>query len=247
MLQLEQENKCPDCLYLKLKGRLVPRTRPWLPFLPLKPAVRQIDLYLTLNFDCQWLSLLGGRVKYGLVGGDLRLYLVNGTIPYPNRAFNNKLVPTIEKTRKVRSLDKSQKKLGASVGELQVKPTVEANAERTWERTSEFAHLCSQITTYGSNESPGWRFEVKTGEPILQDGLIDVKLATLNVTTLPCQVEARFSSSMRNVRITDAEGLWPEDIHRKKLAILERAIVHRTLAPQMKPYLSKTLLILTHE
>ena len=41
----------------------------------------QIDLPITIEFNEQWESLLGGRVKFGLKGGTLKLKLENGQIP----------------------------------------------------------------------------------------------------------------------------------------------------------------------
>ena len=41
----------------------------------------QIDLPITIEFNEQWESLEGGRVKFGLKGGTLRLNLENAQIP----------------------------------------------------------------------------------------------------------------------------------------------------------------------
>ncbi|GET42036.1 pentapeptide repeat-containing protein [Microseira wollei] len=57
---LESENKYPDCLSMKLEA--IPVT-----------DQQELDLYLTLEFNQQWESLLGGRVKFGLKGGELKL------------------------------------------------------------------------------------------------------------------------------------------------------------------------------
>lgn len=67
MFQLHHKNKFPDCLCMKLEGILV--------------ESEQIDLPITIEFNEQWKSLLGGRVKFGLKGGTLRLHLENAQIP----------------------------------------------------------------------------------------------------------------------------------------------------------------------
>jgi hypothetical protein len=64
--QLHHENKFPDCLYMELEAILV--------------ESEQIDLPMTIEFNEQWKSLLGGRVKFGLKGGTLRLNLENAQI-----------------------------------------------------------------------------------------------------------------------------------------------------------------------
>ena len=67
MSLIHHENKFPDCLIMKLEGILV--------------ESEQIDLPITIEFNEQWESLLGGRVKFGLKGGTLKLKLENGQIP----------------------------------------------------------------------------------------------------------------------------------------------------------------------
>jgi hypothetical protein len=66
IFQLHHENKFPDCLCMQLEGILV--------------ESEQIDLPITIEFNEQWESLLGGRVKFGLKGGTLRFNLENGQI-----------------------------------------------------------------------------------------------------------------------------------------------------------------------
>src|SRR4028119_360647 len=67
MSQVYHENKFPDCLYMHLEGILV--------------ESEQIDLPITIEFNEQWESVEGGRVKFGLKGGTLKLNLENGHIP----------------------------------------------------------------------------------------------------------------------------------------------------------------------
>jgi len=57
----QQDNKCPDFLYLDLEFKDTPTDRLEQTELPQKK-----DLYLTLNFNEEWLELPGGKVKYGL-------------------------------------------------------------------------------------------------------------------------------------------------------------------------------------
>ncbi len=65
--QIRHENKFPDCLYMELEAILV--------------ESEQIDLPIAIEFNEQWESLLGGRVKFGLKGGTLKLKLENSQIP----------------------------------------------------------------------------------------------------------------------------------------------------------------------
>lgn len=69
--QPQHENRCPDCLYMELQA------------IPVNSD--QIDLPVTMHFNEQWEPLLNGRVKFGVKGGELKLKLKNGEIPYDSR------------------------------------------------------------------------------------------------------------------------------------------------------------------
>lgn len=60
------QDNFPDCLSMKLEGILI--------------KSEQIDLPITIYFNEQWQSVEGGRVKFGLKGGTLKLKLENGQI-----------------------------------------------------------------------------------------------------------------------------------------------------------------------
>ncbi len=60
---IETHNVYPDCVFLELE---------------IQTKDEQIlDLYLTMKFNEQWTDLCGGRVKFGLKGGELKLTLSN--------------------------------------------------------------------------------------------------------------------------------------------------------------------------
>lgn len=235
MLQLKLENRCPDCLYIKLTGT------------PKPSAINQVDLHLTINFNEQWQNIIGGRVKLGLKGGELRLKLHNGTMPYELRELTGPLAFSIEKTRQEQSGRKTQSGMKAelsnvgvvSAGAAKAEIKASAGAEQTQEVTDEFQFTTCQITTKGSEENPAWAFAVKTGEPVLKGLLNQASLGILNVKAKPCLVEATFEVSKRDIYLTDAEGLWPSDISRNKRAVLERAIALHLLQSKFQPYLSR--------
>lgn len=235
MLQLKPENRCPDCLYIKLTVT------------PKQAAINQIDLYLTINFNEQWQNIIGGRVKLGLKGGELRLKLHNGTMPYESRGLTGSLAFSIEKTRQKQAGRKTQSGIKAELSNVAVVPAMSAKAEvkasagteQTQEVTDEFQFTTCQITTKGSEENPAWAFAVKTGEPVLKGLLKNALLGTLNVKAKPCLVEATFEVSKRDIYLTDAEGLWPSDISRNKRAVLERALALHLLQSKFQPYLSR--------
>lgn len=245
--QPEPENKFPYCLYMKLEGIPVqPDSQDYLGVWQPSPHIRQIDLHLTISFSEQWEVLKGGRVKFGLKGGELRLKLANSEIPFEDRELggavelsrqrkqSNPQARRVPKGRDIRlpptNFPLVRGKSGASgqVGKV-TKPSEPEPVKKS---------IC-HITTKVLEDNPVWLFEEEIGEPVLKGFLEKAKLATLKVTALPCSVEATFEVSKRDVCLTDAEGLWPPDISRNKRAVLERLIIQRLLEPKLKPYLSR--------
>jgi uncharacterized protein YjbI with pentapeptide repeats len=70
LLQLETQNHYPACLGMELTLQPVQSD---------SPDSHSVELYLTLEFDEQWQLLLGGRVKFGIKGGELHLELDSST------------------------------------------------------------------------------------------------------------------------------------------------------------------------
>ena len=95
-----------------------------------------------------------------------------------------------------------------------------------------------QISTQGSTTNPIWNFRAITSQAVLNGVIDNVKLGTVQVSALPCNVEVSFSISLGDIAITDAEGLWSSEISRNKLAVLERLMVLRILEPKLTPHLS---------
>lgn len=69
LFQLKTHNRYPDCLKMELTTH---------PLESDSPNHCLVELYLTLEFGEQWEPILGGRVKWGLKGGQLRLQLGSG-------------------------------------------------------------------------------------------------------------------------------------------------------------------------
>src|SRR3712207_2716646 len=89
----EPENNCPDCLCMELEA--VPASSEEFPDNRLPP----INLHLSLQFNEQWEQLPGGRIKFGLKGGELRVKLQNGKIPLASRNLAGSLMLSVPKDR----------------------------------------------------------------------------------------------------------------------------------------------------
>lgn len=76
---LESQNKYPDCLSMKLEA---------IPVHSGSTDTHELDLYLTLEFNEQWESLLGGRIKFGFKSGELKLKLEGGEFSLVSGEFS---------------------------------------------------------------------------------------------------------------------------------------------------------------
>jgi hypothetical protein len=80
---------------------------------------------------------------------------------------------------------------------------------------------------------------VERGEPVLKGFLKNTTLATMNVMAKPCSVKATFEVLPQDVYMTEAKGLWSQNISKKRRAVIERAIIRRFLERKLMPYLSR--------
>jgi hypothetical protein len=233
--QPEPENKWPGCLYLKLEGIPVePENQDGLDWWHTSTQTHQINLYLTIKFDEQWQTIKNGRIKFGLKGGELRLKLENGEIPYEDRELSGSIELSIPNPRQ--ELDVTKNGQGAR---SLIKAQPNSSKEQKLPSIELMPVTICHVTTKVSEENPVWIFEEEKGESVLKGFLKKAKLATMNAIALPCRVEATFEVSRRDVCLTDAEGLWPPNISRNKRAVLDRLIIQRLLEPKFKPYLSR--------
>ncbi|WP_139240688.1 hypothetical protein [Geitlerinema sp. PCC 9228] len=233
--QPEPENKCSDCLFMRLTGTPVRSLWPW---------QKLIELNLTLAFGEQSQKLPAGEVSFGIKAGELRLTLKNGFIPYRKRELNNDIfelsIPKERQTSKSGKKKGSVKASAANSGEL--KGETIASREDITETKDKFKFRSPQITTKGSEENPAWEFEIKTGEPCIKGDIQNKKLATVIVKEQrqPCEIEATFQVSGRDIYISKGEGLWPSHITNRKTAIIEKYFIYYCkIKPKIKPYLSK--------
>jgi hypothetical protein len=209
--------------------------------LPVEPGstdTQQIDLYLSVNFNAHWEPLLGGRFKFGLTGGKLRLKLENGEMPLATRELSGLFDLCVQDVKQQQQDIENQSRVETAVGES--KPGVQNKpaTEKTTKQIAQSQLTSCQVSTEGSEANPTWLFGVKTGKPILKGLLKKAKLGTLNVTGQPWRVEATFEVSAPDVHLTDAEDLWHHDISPNKHAVLERKLILFLLETKLKRYLS---------
>ncbi|WP_293151940.1 pentapeptide repeat-containing protein [Microcoleus sp. bin48.metabat.b7b8b9.023] len=215
MRSLESHNKYPDCLWMQLEAIPVPSVA---------AQTQQLDIHLSLNFNEHWEPLLGGRVKFGLQGGTLKLNLENCEIPVASR----QLVGDFE----LSPIDSSTEVLST-----ESQPEVRDNekAEKIQETDCTFCH----VSTIGDDTKPAWIFSLKRGKPVLKGLLKSAKLGEFPAK--PLRIAAAFEVAKEDIYLTDAEGLWPHDITPNQHSVLER-ILTVYLANKLQPALSWALL-----
>lgn len=228
----DPENKCPECLFLDLEKVSI------LEGILKQPSANKIDLYFTINFNEQWENLIIGRVKFGIRGGELRLKLDNGKIPYASRSFNSPLSVSTVVEIELGQSSENVNEVGASLSVDKPGLTAKRNEKSTLGRKEKFQETIFNISTKGSEEKPTWVFKANRDDMVMIGTLTDKKLATMEIISNPYSITATFEISMRDVRLTDSEGL-PSDISRNKWAWIERRIILWLLESKLKPYMSK--------
>jgi hypothetical protein len=211
----------------------------WFPKKTLK--TNKYDLYLTLNFSEQWETLSGGRIKFGLKAGELRLKLENARIPYELRSHNDPFELSVEKERQRQEGHKTQQVAEGSWGASKTGAKAKFSTEKTEGSTDKFHLVVCQVETKGTPEEPAWNFRGETGEPVLRGSLIKTKLATIEVIApeQPWSCEATFNISSRDVRITGGERAWLQDLIPEKRDSLDIALAKWSLRHKLKSPLSR--------
>ena len=238
--QPEPENKCLGCFFMKLEGIPVqPQKQDILNLKPKFAATEQVNLHLTIQFNEQRELLLGGHLKFGLKGGKLRIQLENSEIPLESRQLIGSFELSIQTERPQQEDSQNQSTVRDSVAKDQSKVKANLNKNQPVAATDKFQVTVCQVTTTGSQENPAWIFEVERGEPVLKGFLKNATLATMNVMAKPCSVQATFEVLPQDVYMTEAKGLWSQNISKKRRAVIERAIIRRFLERKLMPYLSR--------
>ena len=198
----------------------------------------QINLHLTIQFKEQWEQLLEGRVKFGLKGGQLSVKLNNGKISLSSNHLSGSCKLAIQPERQQED-NENQSDREASLGKGKLEEKTNPSPKKTTGRTNNVQFTTCQISIKGSKEIPVWVLGVESSEPVLKGLLKNALLATINVKAKPCYVEAIFHVLPQDVCMTEAEGIWPQNISKKRRLIMERAIIRHFFKRKLMPYLSR--------
>jgi hypothetical protein len=239
----EHENRCPECLHLKISGEVVAAKGLLASLQNSEPEA--IDLSVRINFNEQWVKFSFGRVKFGLQGGELRLKLENGKMPSELR--NQDLKKSLEREMSVErqsggEQERKSQVEGSLAPDLSKAGLKGVGEERQQDsRLDKFQLNIAQISHKGADDQPVWVFENKTREPVLLGELAD-SLGKMLIEGIPWSVEATFTPEMRQVVITGLENLFKDDISGRKLKAFELGVAKLFLKNKTQPYLSRQVL-----
>lgn len=219
-------NKYPDCLWMQLEA---------VPIQKSATELQHLNLYLSINFNEHWQPLLGGRVKFGLQGGMLKLNLTNCEIPLASRQLVGDLnLDAAAETQPI------QNSIEILVTENRPEIRDDPNPNKIAQQIDETDGTSCHVSTIGDDTSPAWVFELERGKPVLKGLLTSAKLGEIIATNY--RIDATFEVTKEDVHITDAEGLWPHDITPNQHSVLERILTVYLQANQLQPALSWALL-----
>jgi hypothetical protein len=197
----------------------------------------QLNLHLTIQFNEQQEQLLEGRIKFGLKGGKLSVKLKNGKISLSSNHLSGSYKLAIQQERQQEKSENQSLDTSLSEGKLEGKTN--PTPKNTIGRTDNIQFTTCQVTIKGSEEIPVWVIGVESTESVLKGLLKNALLATINVKAKPCYVEAIFHVLPQDVCLSEAEGIWPQNISKKRRLIIERAIVRHFFKRKLMPYLSR--------
>lgn len=221
--QTSSENKFPGCLVMELQGILI--------------NADKVELQLNLQFNEDWKDITGGRIKFGLRSGELRLKLANATIPLDARELVELFPTSIQKEIQTQASSESQYGIEATFSDS--KPGIKGTLgdKRTTGISEKFQITSSQITGKGDSKNPIWVFEPRRDKSVFKTMLKSAKLATADISKLPCCIEAKFVVSLEDICITDGEGIIPK-VTRQGDVILKKFLIKKLILPNLEPYLS---------
>jgi hypothetical protein len=233
-------NKFPNCVYIKIHTlQSIKAVADPMSDLSDDSGISELnkcfDLLLTIRFGEEEIKVAGGVISFGLKRGELRFNLENGMMPIESQELTGVLQNQIElqmQEEKTREFEGSTS-ISAAGGVM--------TRKKAANKTSTIGDVkIYSIYTKGTEERPIWVFEAKSHEPILKGQMTKVLIGRVSILENECSIDAVFEiRGQRDIFLTDAGGLWSPDIGRNKLAVLEREIFLRFIAPKLRPYLSR--------
>lgn len=195
---------------------------------------------LSITFGRHHVNIPGGRIWFGLRGGELALRPSGGQFSNGHFWPQNPLEVKVEVKRTLRT-EQSRKLSQSASAKADLEPLTagfnygsgsEISSAQIIEDAAQFVHW--RISSHGSPIHAIWSFEAAPGEPCLDGRLVAQAIARFASAAEIGTVNAQFSVFKKDIRPLAAEGLWPEDISNSKRAVLG-AWIRKLIAKRMGP------------
>lgn len=230
MSDLPAENRFSDLVFVKLIA-CSPKSKSLIGNISSRKKDYSVELKLTIRFGTQTFPVPGGYIRVGLRQGEFKLSLRNGKIPLEKMGLVNPLQLTVEVEQQQGSGRESETTVALAAG-LKIKDSIQ--------QATKLKSQASKVRNRGTENNPIWEFISNPIEsPYLIGQLTDSSLGEVEVNSQPCNLHSLFTVNFQKDLHLEGEGLWPKDISRNQLAILERAFFNRFIAPNLQPWLSQ--------
>jgi hypothetical protein len=232
MSEFPETNRYPDIVCLKLSAHLSELRWAFLKTVFFKRQIHSVDLKLTLRFGTQTIRSKLGSVRVGLKRGRLRLTLKNARMPLEEMGLVYPFAMTVDVERqKVRGHEYE--------GTVSAAPGVKTKDAN--QQTDKVKYQAQKVYNRGSEIEPTWTFEANPLEsPYLLGQLTENLLGKVEINSKPAFVFADFTfSGQRDLHLEGEGGLWPKDLARDNLAVIERLFFRMFIEPKLQPFLSQ--------
>lgn len=231
------KNRFPDCIAMKLH---VEENAPVSAGSPLSRLIGQREashdneamLSLSINFSGEQevevpagrrLGLPAGRATFGIRRGQMRLTLSHCTLPLEKTALRQPLKVSMEVEMQT-----------SSSREVQANASLETRsvgAKAAQGSTEKVTVEVFQVKKTGGESEPKWIFEAQGGRTFLEGSMANELLGMLDIAKRPYEITADFTVRGEDIQITWGQMGAVQNIHRNRLAVIERLLTLRYIKP----------------
>jgi hypothetical protein len=193
-------------------------------------------LFLNIHFGEETLKVLAGRISWGIKIGKLTLKIIGANLPEDN--LNKEILRTLETCyeQEIQNEGGNENEINASF------PISIIGKAKESSKTSNKIKAKNYVIDFDYSSllnEPSWIFTVPDHQRILQGGLSELFLGTLDITGKNVSILATFTVDPYDIKLTVGKGFWDENIGENRRAWIEREIFLHRIRPQLQPYLSQ--------
>ncbi len=252
----EPINRFPSCIGMRMHFKEVkpserqPRSLPN-PFQQKAQILPEIQVCLTMQFSDQQeldippgdlprvlarLGMPGGKIKFGIRRGKLKLNLTNCSLPLDKVDLCDKFQQTIGVEIQEEIAKEIQVGVSAA-GTLGEKPSCTGTGTAGWktgDKTTQKRQFVDwQVHKTGGEQDPEWQFAQKARKGSLTGTIQRESLGIISGQAAPYQLLATFDIDATDVELTWGDVVYTKNITQNKLAMIERIIALKYIREQL--------------